>query len=149
MKLLARAARLLLGALFLWASVTKVPDMAAFAESVANYRIVPPALVPVVAAAVVGVEIAAGVALILNVWARPAALLLAVLLTVFTFGLASALARGIDLACGCFGGTAPATWWTVLRDLALLAWALGVAASSPPPRPSPSRSASPDPARAS
>ena len=76
MKLLARAARLLLGAIFLWASVTKVPDMAAFAESVANYRIVPPALVPAVAAAVVGVEIAAGVALVLNVWARAAALVL-------------------------------------------------------------------------
>jgi putative oxidoreductase len=130
MKLLARAARFLLGAIFLWASVTKVPDMAAFAESVANYRIVPPSLVPVVAAAVVGVEIAAGVALILNVWARAAALLLAALLAVFTVGLASALARGIDLACGCFGGTDAATWWTVLRDVALLAWALGVAASS-------------------
>jgi putative oxidoreductase len=136
MKLLARAARFLLGATFLWASVTKVPDMAAFAESVANYRIVPPALVPVVAAAVVGVEIAAGVALILNVWARAAALLLAALLAVFTVGLASALARGIDLACGCFGGTDAATWWTVLRDVALLAWALGVAASS---RPDPAR----------
>jgi putative oxidoreductase len=130
MKLIARAARFLLGATFLWASVTKVPDMAAFAESVANYRIVPPSLVPVVAAAVVGVEIAAGVALILNVWARAAALLLAALLAVFTVGLASALARGIDLACGCFGGTDAATWWTVLRDVALLAWALGVAASS-------------------
>jgi putative oxidoreductase len=89
-----------------------------------------------VAAAVVGVEIAAGVALILNVWARAAALLLAALLAVFTVGLASALARGIDLACGCFGGTDAATWWTVLRDVALLAWALGVAASS---RPDPAR----------
>ena len=137
MKLLARAARFLLGAIFLWASVTKVPDMAAFAESVANYRIVPPSLVPVVAAAVVGVEIAAGVALIFNVWARAAALLLAALLAVFTVGLASALARGIDLACGCFGGTDAATWWTVLRDVVLLAWALGVAASSPSPPPSP------------
>jgi len=146
MKLLARAARIILGGLFLWASVTKVPDMAAFAESVANYRIVPPSLVPVVAAAVVGVEIAAGVALMLNVWARPAALLLAGLLAVFTVGLASALARGIDLACGCFGGTDAATWWTVLRDLALLAWALGVAASSPSPPPSPSPAL--DPARA-
>jgi uncharacterized membrane protein YphA (DoxX/SURF4 family) len=146
MKLLARAARVLLGALFLWASVTKVPDMAAFAESVANYRIVPPSLVPVVAAAVVGVEIAAGVALMLNLWARAAALLLAGLLAVFTVGLASALARGIDLACGCFGGTDAATWWTVLRDLALLAWALGVAASSPSPPPSPSPPL--DPARA-
>ncbi len=146
MKLLARAARIILGALFLWASVTKVPDMAAFAEGVANYRIVPPSLVPVVAAAVVGVEIAAGVALMLSVWARAAALVLAALLAVFTVGLASALARGIDLACGCFGGTDAATWWTVLRDLALLAWALGVAASSPSPPPSPSPAL--DPARA-
>jgi len=147
MTLLARLARFLLGAIFLWASATKVPDMAAFAESVANYRIVPPSLVPVVAAALVGVEIAAGVALILNVWARAAALILAALLAVFTVGLAGALARGIDLACGCFGGTAAATWWTVLRDLVLLAFALGVAASSPR-SPAPSPSLPPDPARA-
>jgi uncharacterized membrane protein YphA (DoxX/SURF4 family) len=147
MSYLARAARIILGGLFLWASITKVPDMAAFAESVANYRIVPPSLVPVVAAALVGVEIAAGVALILNVWARAAALILAALLAVFTVGLAGALARGIDLACGCFGGAASATWWTVLRDLVLLAFALGVAASSPrSPAPSPSLPA--DPARA-
>jgi hypothetical protein len=146
MTLLARMARFLLGALFLWASATKVPDMAAFAESVANYRIVPPALVPLVASAVVGVEIAAAVALILNLWARAAALLLAALLAAFTVGLAGALARGIDLACGCFGGSDAATWWTVLRDLALLAFALGVAASSPSPPPSPSRSPDPAPA---
>lgn len=147
MKLLARAARILLGGIFLWASVTKVPDMAAFAESVANYRIVPPALVPAVAAAVVGVEIAAGVALVLNVWARAAALVLAGLLAVFTVGLASALARGIDLACGCFGGNDPATWWTVLRDVVLVGLALGVAAASPP-SPSPAPAPPLDPARA-
>ena len=146
MTLLARLARFVLGAIFLWASATKVPDMAAFAESVANYRVVPPALVPLVASALVGVEIAAAVALLLNLWARAAALLLAALLAAFTVGLASALARGIDLACGCFGGNDAATWWTVLRDLALLAFALGVAASSPSPPPSPSRSPDPAPA---
>ncbi len=145
MNRVATAARLLLGALVLWASATKVPDMGAFAESVANYRIVPAALVSATAAMVVGVEIAASVALLANLWSRAAALVLAALLAVFTVGLASALARGIDLACGCFGGNDPATWWTVLRDLVLLALALGVAASS---RPSPSRpvSRTPDPA---
>jgi putative oxidoreductase len=146
MTLLSRAARVLLGALFLWASASKVPDMAGFAESVANYRIVPPALVPFTASALVGLEMAAGVALMVNVWARAAALLLGALLAAFTVGLASALARGIDLACGCFGGTDAATWWTVLRDLVLLGWALGVAASSPSPPPSPSPPL--DPARA-
>ena len=115
--------------------------MAAFAESVANYRIVPPALVPAAAAAVVGIEIATALALLGNVWACAAAWVLAALLAVFTAGLMSALLRGIDLACGCFGGSSPATWWTVLRDVALLALAVLVAstargrAPSPSPRP--------------
>jgi uncharacterized membrane protein YphA (DoxX/SURF4 family) len=143
----AIAARLLLGALFLWASATKVPDMAAFAESVANYRIVPPALVPLAAPAVVGVEIVAGISLLANVWARASAWVLAALLAVFTAGLTSALARGIDLACGCFGGNAPATRWTVLRDVALLALAVFVALTSRGRAPSPSyRAGAPPPA---
>jgi uncharacterized membrane protein YphA (DoxX/SURF4 family) len=137
MSALAAVARLGLAGIFLYAAVTKVPDMGAFAESVANYRIVPASLVPAVAAVVVGIEIAAALALLWRAWARAAALVLAGLLAVFTVGLASTLARGIDLACGCFGGSAPATWWTVLRDVVLLALALGVAASAPP---TPSRS---------
>ncbi len=133
MSVLATLARLALAGIFLYAAGTKVPDMGAFAESVANYRIVPAVLVPVTAAVVVGVEIAASLALLVRRWARAAALLLAALLGVFTVGLATTLARGIDIACGCFGGNDPATWWTVLRDVVLVALALGVAATSPPP----------------
>jgi uncharacterized membrane protein YphA (DoxX/SURF4 family) len=140
-------ARFVLGALFLWASTTKVPDMAAFAESVANYRIVPPALVPAAAAAVIGVEIVAGAALLLNVWARASAWVLAALLAVYTVGLSSALVRGIDLACGCFGGNDLATWWTVLRDVVLLAMAVGVALTAPGRMPSASRQGDAAPAR--
>ncbi len=130
-----RAARVVLGALFVWASATKIPDMAAFAESVANYRILPPALVPVAAAALVGVELTAGLALLANAWARAAAWLLAMLLAAFTVGLSSALGRGIDLACGCFGGNAPADRFTVLRDVVLLALAVLVALGSRDPEP--------------
>jgi uncharacterized membrane protein YphA (DoxX/SURF4 family) len=140
------AARLVLGALFLWASATKVPDMAAFAESVANYRIVPPALVPLAASTVVGVEIVAGISLLANVWARASAWVLAALLAAFTAGLTSALARGIDLACGCFGGNAPATRWTVLRDVALLALAVFVALTARGRASSPSGRAAAPPA---
>src|SRR5512137_1124013 len=128
---ITNGARLVLGALFVWASVTKIPDMAAFAESVANYRIVPPTLVPLAAVVLVGVELAAGLALVANLWTRASALVLAALLAGFTVGLTSALVRGIDLACGCFGGNAPATWWTVARDVVLLALALFVATRPP------------------
>jgi uncharacterized membrane protein YphA (DoxX/SURF4 family) len=120
-----------LGFVFLIAAATKLPDMAAFAESVANYRLVPPPLVPAAAAAVIGLEIVAGALLVVGRHARAAALVAAVLLAAFAAGLASALLRGIDLRCGCFGGQESATWLTVLRDLALLAAAALVLARGP------------------
>src|SRR6266478_7349433 len=70
--------RVALGALFIWAAVTKLPDMAAFAQDVANYRVIPAALVPLLAAAVVGIELLAGIALVTGVMERSAAAVLAV-----------------------------------------------------------------------
>jgi putative oxidoreductase len=121
------ACRVVLGALFIWAAVTKLPDMAAFAQDVANYRVVPAVLVPFTAAAVVGIELLAGIALVSGRMARPAAIVIAALLALFTVFIAQALLRGIDLRCGCFGGDEPASWWTVARDLAMLAAAIAVA----------------------
>lgn len=118
--------RIGLGGLLVWAAATKLPDMAAFAESVANYRLVPAPLVPAVAAAVVGVELVAGGLLIAGRLSRASSLVAALLLAAFTAGLAQALLRGIDLRCGCFGGQETASWLTVLRDLALLAVAVAV-----------------------
>ena len=119
--------RIVLGGLFIWAAVTKLPDMTAFAQDVANYRVIPAALVPLLAAAVVGIELLAGIALVTGVMERSAAAVLAVLLGAFTVLLTQALLRGIDLRCGCFGGDERASWWTVVRDLVMLATAIAVA----------------------
>jgi len=121
------AVRVVLGALFVWAAVTKLPDMASFAQDVANYRVVPPLLVPFVASAVVGIELLSGLALIGGLMVRPAAIVLAGLLAVFTVFLTQALLRGIDLRCGCFGGEEKASWWTVARDVVMLGASLFVA----------------------
>jgi uncharacterized membrane protein YphA (DoxX/SURF4 family) len=120
-------ARVGVGALFLYAAATKVPDMALFAEEVANYRLLPAAAVPAVAALVVGIEIVAGLALVAGVLTRAAAVAVSGLMVVFIAGLTQALVRGIDLTCGCFGGKESATWWTVVRDVAILLPALAVA----------------------
>jgi len=126
--------RVVLGALFVWAAATKLPDMAAFAQDVANYRVVPAAFVPFLASAVVGIELLAGIALVTGIMERPAAAVLVLLLAAFTALLAQALLRGIDLRCGCFGGDERASWWTVVRDLIMLAAAAAVA-RGPPPEP--------------
>jgi len=123
---LLAATRIALGALFAYAAATKLPDMAAFAEDVANYRILPPRAVPALGSALVGVELVAGLALAFGVAARGAALVATGLLATFIGALSQALLRGIDLRCGCFGGSEPATWGTVARDALMLAAALAV-----------------------
>jgi hypothetical protein len=94
------------------------------------------------------VEIAAGAAVVAGprVWVRAGALASGGLMTVFTIAVLSAVVRGINISCGCFGsGSGPITWVTVLRDVALLAACAGVfvlaqeapndgAASGPKPR---------------
>ncbi len=125
------AGRIALGAIFAYAALAKVPDMAAFAADVANYRLLPAAAVPFLAASVVGVELLAGLALVAGVAARGAALVTAGLLGVFMVALSQALLRGIDLRCGCFGGQAPASWWRVAEDAGLLLLAVAVAVRGP------------------
>src|SRR4051794_36181291 len=101
---LLAACRISIGALFIWAAATKLPGMAAFAQDVANYRVVPAVLVPFVASAVVGIELLCGLSLVIGFLTRAAASVVAGLLAVFTIFVVQALLRGIDLRCGCFGG---------------------------------------------
>ena len=129
---LTAALRLGLAALFLTAVATKLPDVRGFADELANYRLLPAALVPAAAVWVIGLELVAGVLLLLGRtgW-RGAALVVTALLVVFVLGIGQALLRGIDLRCGCFGEPEPASWWTVGRDLAMLAAAALVLARGP------------------
>jgi hypothetical protein len=117
--------RVFLGALLLYAAASKWRAPHDFAEEVANYRILPAALVPLFSAATLGVETVLGL-LLLSVFsaslALEAALATAGLLLVFTGAVASALVRDLKIECGCFGlGSSPATTWTLLRDLVFLA----------------------------
>ena len=120
MALVLALARVLLGGVFGYAAFSKLVDMRQFAEEIANYQMLPAALVPALAAAVVGVELVCALLLVLGLRARAASLLVALLLLVFIGALSQALLRGINLSCGCFGGADEATWGTVARDVALL-----------------------------
>lgn len=112
--------RMTLGIVFIVAAVLKLGNVAALAEDVANYRVVPAAVVPYFVCALLGTELAAGAALVTGIKSRAAALLASVLLASFIVAITQALVRGIDTRCGCFGGTEMAGWATVGRDAALL-----------------------------
>ncbi|HEU4410412.1 MAG TPA: MauE/DoxX family redox-associated membrane protein [Polyangiaceae bacterium] len=128
------AARLGLGALFLVAGALKLRDPYAFALEIANYQLFP-ALAPWLAAALPATEIVVGVALVAGPrpWARAGALAAALLLGAFTVAATSAVVRGVNISCGCFGAdSGPVTWLTVARDVGLVALALWVYARPEP-----------------
>jgi len=112
-------ARLVLAGVFLAAAAPKLADPAGFAAAIANYRAFPEALVNLVATVVPALELVAALAL-LSPWRRGGALLLGALLLGFTALLALSLARGLDVACGCFGGAADPTQTDPVRPLHLL-----------------------------
>ena len=130
---LRTGARILLGGVFLVAGVLKLPDPAAAVRAVRAYRLLAEPLVAPVAFGLPVLEIAVGLALIVGVFVRTAALASAVLLVVYLVGVGSAWARGLAIDCGCFGGggtvaAADTTYPTeVLRDSALLLVALALA----------------------
>lgn len=124
------AVRLYLGGVFLLACWHKVLDPGAFALDVATYQVLPLSLVNLVAVTLPWVELGAGVMLVAGLRARAGALLCAAMMAVFLAALVSALARGLDLSCGCFASQTaredPISLVTVIRDLVWLGLALAI-----------------------
>lgn len=123
--------RLALGGMFIYAAFTKLPDMTTFAQEMANYQVFPAWAIPVLGSWTVGLELLTGAALIIGVAVRAAALVVSGLLVLFIAALSQALLRGIDLNCGCFGAAEIASWWTVARDVLMLAGGIAVLAWGP------------------
>jgi len=126
-----------LGAVFVYASLDKIAQPAAFARIVYHYRLIgPSALVGplpanLLAVTLPWVEMVVGLALITDVWRREAAGLSVLLLVVFLGAVTWALLHGIDIEnCGCFsvsGTGRSAGIKLILQDLGLLAMAVVVA----------------------
>jgi len=83
--------------------VSKSPDPSKFAEDVLNYRVPPRSFNHLVAITLPWIELLAGALLVLGIWARPSALVIGLMLVVFLLAIGQAVARGLNIECGCFG----------------------------------------------
>lgn len=120
-------ARLLLGAVFIYASYDKMLHPQAFAHAVYNYQLLPDAAVNLTALVLPWLELMVGFCLVVGMWLPGASLLAALMMCAFTGALVFNEIRGLDVACGCFttgDGQGPANLWTVIRDLFFLVVAL-------------------------
>lgn len=122
---LGTLARLLLGVVWIWASLSKLAHPLTFTQAVRAYDATPEWLSKGIGYGLPVLELCLGIALVVGVTVRIAAAASAVLFLVFAIGLIQAAARDIQLTCGCFGGGGPtegSTSYTldILRDLGLL-----------------------------
>jgi uncharacterized membrane protein YphA (DoxX/SURF4 family) len=120
--------RFALGGVFIYYATPKIvaPDL--FAADVFNYHLLPPWGVNALALVLPWLELYTGICVVLGLWNRAAATLMAVMLVVFLVAFTSAKLRGYDIACGCSERGADAkptgllSFW--VRDGAMLAAAL-------------------------
>ena len=123
---LAFVARVVLGCVFIYASLDKIRHPDLFAEAVYNYQLLPEVAVNLVAICLPWVELLSGSLLVLGLWVQGSIVILSGLMVIFIGALGINLARGLDIHCGCFTtqGTDPMTLLTLLRDSLFLILAL-------------------------
>ena len=109
--------RITIGGGFIFAGVLKIADPAAFSHDVANFRLLPHSGINFVAVVLPWIEVLAGLSVLTGFWLRSGVLMIIALTTVFLFAILSALTRGLNIECGCFGTLGGTT--IGLRSLAI------------------------------
>lgn len=121
--ILTIACRLILGGMFVYASLDKVVHPDQFARAVYNYHLLPGSLVNVFALVLPVTEFIAGVFLIIGFFYEGSRNYLVFLLVVFIFAIGVNAVRGVDIECGCFTVSTRAKTTAlqlILRDLIYL-----------------------------
>ena len=93
--------RIILGAVFLWASFGKIMEPSDFARSISNYHIVPFGIENIIALILPWLELLIGMGLILGIMVDGSVQISAILLIMFILMIGQAMLRGFNIECGC------------------------------------------------
>lgn len=117
--------RILLGVVMVWAGVAKAVDPSSFQHAISAFDLVSVPVSAVGALYLPWLEIVLGVALLMGSWGWQSALLLTGgVVTLFTVVMASAVWRGLNPDCGCFGTGSSTAAWGVARNVGLIGMVL-------------------------
>ncbi|HUT31462.1 MAG TPA: MauE/DoxX family redox-associated membrane protein [Sedimentisphaerales bacterium] len=110
-----------LGCLFIYASLPKIRQPYDFLANVYEYELVGPKLGMLAAMSLPWLELLVGICLVGGVFVSGALLVCIGMAVMFTFVIASALYRGLQIGCGCFGSQGDIiSYFTLVRSCAIL-----------------------------
>jgi len=113
--------RIIVGFVFVYASIHKIADPESFAKSIENYRILPLFSVNVVAIIVPWVELIVGLFLMFGVFIKASSSIATFLMLFFSLLVFVTIIRGIDISCGCFSSSVstPVGWQKFTENITL------------------------------
>ena len=124
---LALALRLCLGGFFLYASMSKIPYPAQFAEATANYQLVPYWLLNPVAVVLPWIEFVCGLFLVIGFTSRASVVLIGGLLVLFNTMVLINMYWGAPISCGCYDTLGePIGWKKIVENIVLLIFAIHI-----------------------
>ncbi|MCY3553764.1 MAG: DoxX family membrane protein [Gemmatimonadetes bacterium] len=95
--------RLVVGGIFIWAGLAKMPEFELFEQVVRSYDFIPEPLAVPAALALPWIEVSTGLCLVIGLWIRYSAMIVVLLMLSFMGAMAWGLYHGADVPCGCFG----------------------------------------------
>ena len=114
---LALILRLFVGYYFIYASMSKIPYPAQFAEILATYRLFPYPIVNVMAVVAPWVELVTGLFIIIGLRNRASAILIMFSYIVFNVAIGLNVIVGSPITCGCYDTVGePVSWMKVGKN---------------------------------
>jgi len=124
---LAFALRIYLGYFFIYASLSKIPHPAQFAEAIADYRLIPYMSLNLGAVILPWIELVAGLFLIIGFKSRSSIIVIGLLLIMFDVMILINMYRGAPINCGCYDIVGePIGWKKVLENALMLAFSVQI-----------------------
>ena len=126
-EILALVLRVLMGAWFVYAGGLKifVAGLDRFVVDIENYRLVSGQLAVVVGYSIPWFEVVGGLCFMLGILRKGAWWVMFGLVLAFTISVGSAWLRGLDISCGCLGGSEKISYWRKAVEFTVYLAALG------------------------